>query len=112
MATTGEIDFIPIIHDIRYAIRDSQIVDGLVTISIPADGSGLLVSPLQQNQLKHTDPYPISLSLPFQKKELILDPKQMIYLVDFSKSGKRREFFVQVLGDAPQPQQQTGGRKR
>ncbi|MDP2600043.1 MAG: hypothetical protein Q8P84_04825 [Deltaproteobacteria bacterium] len=118
--TTQAIDFIPIIHDVRYAIRDSQAVNGLVTIAIPAAGASLFVSDLKKDRLqesgeqfKSPERATVSLSLPFQKKELLLDPKQMIYLVDATGDGKRREFLVHILGEEPQKQQpQQGGNKR
>jgi len=112
VTTTSDIDCIPIIHDVRYAIRDSQINDGLVTITIPGSDASLWISQSQEGFEKLSQHHCPSLSLPFQKKELILDPQLMIYLIDFSKTGKRREFCVQVLGDAPQQPQQQGGRRR
>lgn len=120
VGTTPAVDFIPIIHDVRFAIRDSQATDGLVTVAIPAAGASLLVSELKTDQLadfaekfKSPEKLTTSLSLPFQKKELMLDPKQILYLVDTTNSGKRREFLVHVLGEEPQKQQpQQGGRKK
>jgi len=120
VGTTQDVDFIPVIHDVRYAVRDSPAIDGLVTITLPAAGASLLVSDLKADQLpgfaekfKSPENRLVSLSLPFQKKELLLDPKQIIYLVDTTNSGKRREFLVHIFGEEPQkPQPQQGGRKR
>lgn len=112
----------PIIHDVRYAIRDSQMTEGLVTIHIPGDGASLLLAKEDETKnLKErfknaassgsTAGFGIpSLSLPFQKKELILEPKQMIYLIDTTAKEKRREFWVQVMGEAPQAQAAAGQR--
>lgn len=119
VGTTQHIDFVPIIHDVRLTIRDSQLSDGLVTIHTPKNGAGLIVTPLSKEQLeevkekfKDLESLHTSLSLPFQKKELVLDPKQMIYLVDVDSTAKRREFYVQLLGDTPPAQQPPGGRRR
>lgn len=121
VATTEAVDFVPIIHDIRYAIRDSLASEGLVTITLPASGALFLISDLKKEQLadfaekfKSPEKSVPSLSFPFQKKELLLDPKQMIYLVDITTAAKRREFLVQILAEEPQKQQpqQPGGRKK
>lgn len=113
VSTTKEIDFIPIIHDVRYAIRDSQMTDGLVTIHIPGEGAVLLLTKEDEpKNLKERfkNAAGASLSIPFQKKELVLEPKQMIYLIDTTPAEKRREFFVQIMGEAPQAQQPPAGR--
>ncbi len=119
--TTQDIDIIPIIHDVRFAVRDSQAVHGLVTVTLPGNGASLVISQLSKEEClelkegwSNKDIFrPITLSIPLRNKELLLDPKQMIYLVDFSDTGKRREFYVQVFGDNPPPQQPPqGGRKR
>ena len=111
--TTKAVDCIPIIHDVRYAIRDSQVANGLVTVTIPASGAGLMISERGKEEEKNNLSRPATLSIPLRNKELLLDPKQMIYLVDFSDTGKRREFYVQVFGDNPPAQQPPqGGRRR
>ncbi|MDO8527544.1 MAG: hypothetical protein Q7T03_07655 [Deltaproteobacteria bacterium] len=121
VGTTQEIDFIPIIHDVRFAVHDSQIADGLATIGVPESGASLLVTTQsleelleRKEKLKMVEGFNMSLSIPFQKKELILNPKQIIYLVDFTAQPKRREFYVQVMGEGP-PQGQNepkGGKRR
>lgn len=118
--TTEEIDFIPVIHDIRFALQGSPFSEGLVTISLPSKGGCLLVSELDKVKLqesgekfKNLEGLNIALTLPFQKKELVLDPRQMIYLVDFTNTAKRREFYIQVFGETPPPPPQPqGGRRR
>lgn len=110
--TTAETDIIPIIHDIRFAIRDSQMKEGLATISLPEGGACLVAG-----QTVHRENLPCpqrSLSIPFQNGELLLEPKQMIYLVDQSTTGKRREFFVQIMGEAAPAKQpaRPAGRRR
>jgi len=107
VTTTKETDFIPIIHDVRFAIRDSNIADGLVTISLPGAEAYLLICK-EERYKDFKAPYNTSLSIPFKNKELLLHPKQMIYLVDVSALGKRREFHVQVMGEAAQ----TGRQQR
>lgn len=121
--TTQETDFIPIIHDVRFAVRDGPAADGLVTVSLPGAEALLFVSPLPQERLlemkekfRGMEGLQTSVSIPFQKKEILLEPKQMIWLVDFSTSGRRREVHIQVLGDSPPaaqgPGQAQGGKRR
>lgn len=118
--TTREIDIVPILHDVRYAVRDSQVSEGLVTIAIPGNNASLLVTQLDQEECRSLKEEwsdkdlfrPAALSIPLHGKELLLDPKQMIYLIDFADTARRREFYVQVFGDNPPPQQPQGGRRR
>lgn len=110
VSTTKETDCVPILHDVRFAIRDSQIPEGLVTITIPGQDASLLIAPEGlEKPLEGCSP---SFSLPFKNNEILLEPKQMLYLIDKTNTGKRREFFVQVMGDKPQPQQPQRGRRR
>jgi len=115
VSTTGEIDFIPIIHDVRFAIRDSKIQEGLVTISMPGEAAHILIckedakKSLQEKYKTLEGSSYTSQSIPFKNRELLLNPKQAIYLVDLSDQGKRREFHVQVFGESP-PERQRGGR--
>lgn len=111
VSTTKEINQVPILHDIRFAIRDSQIPDGLATVTIPGPEAFLLVC-AEKPEGAPKDLQISSLSIPFRNNELILEPKQMIYLVDQSSTGKRREFFVQIMGEKPQPQQPQRGRAK
>lgn len=97
VTSTKGTDVIPIIHDVRFAIRDSQMKEGLVTVTLPDQGASLVVAS-EADQEKKPNPQR-SLSLPFKKGELVLDPKQMIFLIDESPAAKRREFFVQVMGE-------------
>lgn len=101
VSTSTEPDSIEILHDVRMAIRDSNLPAGLVTITLPSAEAGLTIGNPQDKEAARALPLSQSLSLPFQNKELILDPKRTIFLIDQSKSGRRREFVVQVLGDTP-----------
>lgn len=104
VSTTGQTDITPIIHDVRFAIRDSQMKEGLVTITLPEEGASLVIA---QEVNKDNLPNPHrSLSIPFKNGELVLEPKQMIFLIDETPAARRREFFVQVMGEkgeAPPP---------
>lgn len=118
VSTTKEVDFIPVIHDIQFAIRDSQVSEGLATINIPGGEAVLLVASeeekekLQKEFKSGEGLFLTSLSIPFQKKELLLEYKQMVYLVDKSPSARRREFQVQILGEEPKQGDARGGQPR
>ena len=105
VATTEGVDFIPIIHDVRFAIQEAKVTDGLVTITLPENEASLWIGteqPAERLQEKFPETATLqqrSLTLPFQKKELLLSPKEMIYLIDKTDSGKRRQFHVTVQGN-------------
>lgn len=102
ISTTKQADLIPILHDVRLAIREAQVLEGLVTISLPGDEASLLItkeiSKGNAAEAKNLSGAR-SLSIPFTKGELVLEPKQMIYLLDKRSTQRRREFHVQVLGE-------------
>lgn len=130
--TTGGVDVISIIHEIIYAIRDSKIPDGLVTVVVPGPGSAVtILEPLPeivaqfkealeifpgegQTLSRRKEPIPVAprikaammgktVHVPMQKGKLLLGPREEVVLIDFEKGGKRREFYVQVIGEAPAP---------
>lgn len=120
VGTTQEVDFLPILHDIRFAIRDSGAPEGLVTVTLPQNGASLWIHPEagHEDLLKKVEELKShqqrSITLPFQRGELLLAPKEMIYLIDKMDSGKRREFHVTVQGAGVDKQEGTpaGGRGR
>lgn len=131
--TTNEVDIISIIHDVNRVIRDSKIIDGVVTVVVPEPGGSLtILEPLPEliKQLKDTllifpgegvetlsrrkEPVAVaprikaamlgkSVVLPLEKGKLVLGPREEIVLIDFEKDGRRREFYVQVMGDLAAP---------
>lgn len=117
VSTSKEIDFIPIIHDIRFCIRDSKIKEGLITLTLPEEGAFFLIDKEEDPQTLKTKETALrtdlrTLPLSFRANELILGPKQMIYLVDVGDSGKRREFYVQIFGETEKPAQPAGRGRR
>lgn len=138
--TTQEIDVLPVIHEVHRTLRESNIPDGLVTVMVPGPGAGLtIVEPLPDvvGRLKEAlgsfpgegtgtmnrrkEEIPVgprisaamlgkSLQVPVSGGKLVLGPREEIVLVDFEREGKRREFFIQVMGEPPpQPQQPARG---
>lgn len=120
VSATQETDCFPIVHDVRFAIRDSQLREGLVTITLPEEGAYFLLRPEGtatdlRKAIGQNDPTLVrcaTLSIPFQNRELALGPRQMIWLVDTGSRERRREFRVQVMGEEPKQAQagRPGGR--
>ena len=128
--TTDEVDIISIIHEVKYAIRDSKGPDGLLTVIVPQPGAGLVLIPAIDEVLgelrttlevfatetgsakdrlkREREVGPIiqsailgrSLNIPFQDGELTVDPYDEIFLVDFVKKSERREILIQVISEA------------
>ena len=129
--TTPEVDVLSLIHDIRYAIRDSKATEGLVTVTVPAPAAGVVILealPELMEQLKtaltifpgegiealtrRKEAVAVgprikgamlgrSLTLPLTHGELVLAPREEVMLVDFETIVQRREFVVQVMSEAP-----------
>lgn len=128
--TTDEVDVISVIHECRYAVRDSKSSDGLLTAIVPQSGASLVIMPAISDvidELKASmDVFgseagsavdklkreraigPIiqstilgrTVHVPFQDGALILDPYDEIFLVDFERWRGRREIVIQILSEA------------
>ncbi|MBI1908936.1 MAG: YjbQ family protein [Deltaproteobacteria bacterium] len=98
VATTTGVDKINIIHDVKRAMRESTILKGLVTITPPA-GKALLTVTTEEELKAAGLVQARSLTLPVEKGDLLLAPREQIFLIDSDPSGRRREFWVQVIGD-------------
>lgn len=115
VSVTENVDCIPVLHDIRFAIRDAKVPSGLVTVTLPEDGAFFHIGDKENKEVVGG---PRSVSLPFQNGELVLSPRQMIFLMDTTTVAKRREYFVQVFGEAAEVKKQQrgtppqGGQKR
>lgn len=107
VSTTGEIDVLSIIHDIRYAVRDAKATEGLVTVIIPSSGAGLvIIEPLPEviEQLKQVKASMLTrtLTIPLANHELVMAPREEVMLVNIEPKMKRREFAIQVLTLPPE----------
>ena len=127
-----------ITSDVKYAIRDSGTKEGLATIIVGGPGAGVtILEPLQEviDELKVAfevfagegatakDKKKVealinprvqasilgrSISVPIKDARLVTDPYEEIFLVDFDKKARRREFKVQIMAQAEPPPQQPG----
>lgn len=143
--TTEDIDVISIIHEINRAIAEAAIPEGLASVVVPAPGGALVIIEMLPDiveQLKAAiRVFPVegqfaknrrkeeinigsrvaaamlgrSLQLPVTGGRLLLAPREEVVLVDLETTGRRREFYVQVVGETPQQagqQQQRGTAQR
>lgn len=127
--TTNSVDVISIIHEVGRTIRESNIKDGFVNILVPAPGGGLaILEPLPDIVSKFKEAlqiFPVAgadtknrrkeeisiaprvvsaivgktMQVPFAVQKLLLGPREEIILFDMELTAKRREFYVQVVGD-------------
>lgn len=139
--TTEDVDVLTVIHEVNRTIKESTIVDGVATIIVPEPGGALAVmEPLpdivqefkealkifpgegvetKNRRKEEIDVGPRiaaamlgrSLQIPVLKGKLVLGAREEPMLIDLEKDGKRREFYVQVMGDPP-PQQQKQPQRR
>ena len=128
---TEGVDVISVIHDLKYAVRDSKSSEGLLTAIIPDAGAGLVLMPNITeaiDELKVTmdmfgseagrgvdqikrerDIGPIiqssilgrTIHLPFREGKFLFDPYDDVFFVDFMKKVARKEFIVQIVSEAP-----------
>lgn len=134
VGTTEEVDIISIIHEVNRAIKDSNIPNGIANVVITEPGGAVtILEPLPDivGQFKEAleifpgegietlsrrkEPIPVaprikaamlgkSIHVPIANGKLVLGPREEIILIDFEKHGKRREFYIQIMGEgAAQP---------
>ena len=115
--TTEKVDVLSLLHDIRYAIRDARIDDGLITLLLPKAGAGFVVSASDAQSSLHKrreETLPRTMTLPFATKDLLLAPKEEVFCIDFESKMGRREMIFQVMGEAKPEKTEapkTGGRR-
>jgi len=132
---TDDVDVLPLIHDVKLAIRESGVEQGLLTIHIP-DGSGaVLLAPegLEDDRAfrrwikdwtveRKGQGEPPSLAyiasalgptitLPLDRREMVIDVRAGIFMVDLTNKATRRQYYVSIFSETPQ-QPQAGARPR
>ena len=128
--TTPAIDVLTIIHEVNRSVRDSQVQGGLVTVTVPEPGGAVaMIEPLPEiveylkEALKIFPGEGIStknrrkeeiliaprvraamvgksLSIPLHRGKLVMGAREEVVLIDLEESARRREFWVQVSGEA------------
>jgi thiamine phosphate synthase YjbQ (UPF0047 family) len=137
--TSEGVDVISTLHEINRSIRESGIVEGTVNVIVPEAGGGLAVmEPLpdviegfkeavrafpgdgvetKNRRKEEIDVGPRvaaamlgrTLAIPLHLGRLCLGHREEPVIVDLERGGRRREFFVQVVGEPP-PQAAPAGR--
>ena len=126
---TADVDVLPLIHDVKLAIRESGVEQGLLTVHVP-DGCGAMVlapEGLEEDRAFRRwikdwtverkgqgEPASLayiasvlgpSLTVPLEGKEMTIDVRAGIYLVDLTDQETRRQYYVSIMSESP-PQQQ------
>ena len=127
---TEAIDVVNLKPDLRLAIRESQVQDGFLIVTVPDGLGALLVAPvglekdrellrwLKEWQLQKVEPpkraylsylFGASLALPLTKGEMSIDLNASVYLLDFTEVEKRRGWQITIF---PEPTKPKEGRAR
>jgi thiamine phosphate synthase YjbQ (UPF0047 family) len=124
---------------VSYAVRDAEATEGLVTVTVPGPGAAItVIQPMPEilSELREAlkifpgegkeamnrrkEPVKVgarvkaamlgkSLSLPIKEGKILLEAREEIILVDFEAEGKRREYYVQVMGEGGGEEEGYGG---
>jgi len=119
--TTKGLDLIKIVHEVRRVVKEANTENGTATIVVPNPGAGVAIldaAERPEDMKKALEPQvssglirailPKSLSIPYEKGRLLIEPWQEVYLIDYDASARRREFKVHVFGESPPPAQAPG----
>ncbi len=139
--TTGDVDVESVIHEVNRTIREANATEGSIIIIVPEAGAALaVIEPLEDivgllkdalkvfpgegvltkdRRKEEIDVGPRiaaamlgkSLHIPLSGGKLVLGAREEPVLIDLEKSGRRREFYVQVVTEGGgQQQQRPAGR--
>jgi thiamine phosphate synthase YjbQ (UPF0047 family) len=128
--TTDSLDCISVVHEMMRTIRESGMNDGLITIMIPEPGAGIgIIEPLpdiiqkfkeaaasfpgagEVTKNRRKDDISIlprvaaamlgkSASIPLKGQRPVLGAREEPVLLDFTQEGRRREFYIQIMGES------------
>jgi len=136
--TTDGVDVLTVIHEVQRTIREAGATEGTVTVIVPEAGAALaVIQPLPEivellkealkvypgegvlaktRRKEEIDVGPRiaaamlgkSLTIPLSEGKLVLGSREEPVLIDLEKTGRRREFSVQVVTEAAQQQRPAG----
>lgn len=111
--TTEGVDIINIGHELRSTMKEAKMERGGVTITVPHPGAGVVMmagDEIRGDLRENLKPYLAngvmpsflarSLVVPVEQGRMIIEPWQEVFLIDYTSSGKRREFKVQLHWEA------------
>jgi|GEM_PF-1372203 thiamine phosphate synthase YjbQ (UPF0047 family) len=129
--TTSSIDVISVLHEVNRTLTESGVTEGLATAVVPEPGGALaIIEPLPdivdrfkemvssfmgeggQTVSRRKEEIDIGprvaaamlgkiLHVPVAEGRLVLGKREEPVLIDMEKGGRRREFYVQVMGEGP-----------
>jgi thiamine phosphate synthase YjbQ (UPF0047 family) len=138
VTTTEKVDVLGIVHEINRTIKESNITEGLVVVIVPEAGAGLSIFeplpdlaakvkealklyPGEGVETKNPRKEPVdvgprvisammarSLAIPLSGGRLLLGVREEPFLIDLEKRVGRREFVVQIMGEAPEQEEGRG----
>ena len=127
---TQGVDLLNASADVGRALRESQVVNGLLTVFIPQGGAGVVLlenKPALQAEFKElivsfADKAHLrgallssSVGIPIKDGKLLLGPWQEVIIFDFDEKVGRREVLLHVMGEgaekAGDKSQETGVKK-
>ena len=127
--TTGDVDVESVIHEVNRTIREANATEGSIIIIVPEAGAALaVIEPLddivgllkdalkvfpgegvltKNRRKEEIDVGPRiaaamlgkSLHIPLSGGKLVLGAREEPVLIDLEKTGRRREFYVQVIAE-------------
>ena len=123
---TAGIDVIPLIHDVKLAVRESGVKEGLLTVYVP-DGRGAIVLAPEgldkdreflrwlkdwvepKPKVKEEQPkqqylgylFGATQTLPLAKGGMTIDLRSGLFLLDCTDSDKRRECCIAIFSESP-----------
>ena len=105
--TTNGVDLIKVSHEVRQVVQSMKGDQGWVVVMAPSPGAGLVVMEATNEAGIHEGNLglvrlllPKSIIVPIEKKMMMMEPWQEIYLIDYETSGRRREFRVQLFSES------------
>ena len=111
--TTKGVDILNISHEVRRVVREAKVDQGWVIVMAPWEGAAFTVmenTGKKAEKIKSTLESFLSNGLadcllsktqivPIRGGDLMVDPWQSVYLIDYEAAAKRREYFVQLYGE-------------
>jgi len=136
--TTSDVDVMAIIHEVDQTIKESGASEGIVNFAAPEAGGALALIEMlpdiveqfkealrifpgegvrtKDRRKEEIDIGPRiaaamlgkTMQIPLSKGKLVLGVREEPVLIDLEKAGKRREFYVQVVGEPAEGAQAAG----
>ncbi len=129
---TEDVDVLPVIHDVKLALRESRVTEGIMIVYVPDARGSIIVARegfdkerefknwlKEWTEAKKEAPQKsffsyflgTQVTLPIAKGGVILDPWHHYFLIDFDEKEGRRELRIAIFSETPK-QEKKGRRGR